>query len=126
MFDSTVGKVFHDGDVIVREGSSGENMYVVLDGRAEVLTGPEGSESRIAVLETGDFFGEMALFDREVRSASVRALGEVRMLTVDRRTLLGRIHEDPSLAFKMLEKMSERVRTLDALVAQLSPGGSEH
>jgi len=119
MLDSSVGRTFHDGDVIVREGSSGDNMYVVLDGRAEVLTGSQGSESRIALLETGDFFGEMALFDREVRSATVRALGEVRMLTVDRRTLLSRIHEDPSLAFKMLEKMSARVRNLDALVVRL-------
>ena len=124
MFDSAVGKVFHDGDVIVREGSPGENMYVVLAGRAEVLAGPVGSESRVAVLEAGDFFGEMSLFDREVRSATVRALGEVRMLTVDRRTLLSRIHEDPSLAFKMLERMSARVRDLNALVGQLRSGVS--
>jgi CRP-like cAMP-binding protein len=67
----------------------------------------------VAVLGEGDFFGEMALFDQEVRSATVRARGEVRILTLEKRTFLRRIHEDPSLAFRMLEKMSRRVRKLN-------------
>lgn len=64
----------------------------------------------LAELGEGDFFGEMALFEREIRSTTVRARGEVRLITVDKRALLRRIQEDPSLAFRILEKMSSRIR----------------
>lgn len=68
---------------------------------------------RLAVLGKGNFFGEMAIFEREIRSATVRALGKVRVLTVDKKILLRRISEDPSLALRILEKMSNRIRALD-------------
>jgi CRP-like cAMP-binding protein len=54
----------------------------------------------------------MAIFDRDVRSATVRALGEVRVLTVDKKNFLRRIHQDPSLAFRIVETMSLRIREL--------------
>ncbi len=74
------------------------------------------------MLGEGDFFGEMALFEREARSATVRALGEVRVLTVDKRTLLRRINEDPSLAFRIVQKMSGRIRELNTEVVRLKAG----
>ncbi len=73
------------------------------DGRAEV---------RIGVMEPGAVFGEMAVFEKEVRSATVRALGPARVLTIDRRTFLRRVQEDPSIAFNLLRHMSQRVRAL--------------
>lgn len=66
----------------------------------------------------------MALFDREVRSATVRAVGEVRVLSVDKRTFLRRVHEDPSLAFRILQKMSQRVRELSAELASFKAKSS--
>jgi CRP/FNR family cyclic AMP-dependent transcriptional regulator len=108
-----LGKEYRDGDLIVRQGEMGDCMYEILDGRVEVVHEREGQEVRLAVLGRGDFFGEMAIFDREVRSATVRALGSVRALTIDKRTLLRRVSEDPSLAFRILEKMSQRIRELN-------------
>jgi len=109
----TLGKVYRDGEVIVEHGKAGDCMYVIQAGQVEVLQEKEGREVRLAVLDEGDFFGEMAIFEREVRSATVRALGEVRVLTVDEDTFLRRVHEDPSLAFRVVQKMSQRVRELD-------------
>ena len=60
----------------------------------------------------------MAIFEREVRSATVRAVGEARILTVDRRTFLRRVQEDPSLAFNILRTMSGRIRELTEKLAQ--------
>jgi len=77
---------------------------------------------RLAVLAEKDFFGEMSLFEREVRSATVRALGEVRILTVDKRTFLRRIQEDPSLAFRVVEHLCHRVRRLNEELARIKPG----
>jgi CRP-like cAMP-binding protein len=113
-----LGKVFEDGEVIVRQGDIGNQMFVVQAGTVEVLLEGGSQEERLSVLGDREFFGEMALFDKEARSATVRALGEARVLTVDKRTLLKRLKEDPLLAYNLLQLMSTRVRDLnDQLVA---------
>jgi CRP-like cAMP-binding protein len=85
----------------------------------EVLQDLGGKEVRLAILDKGDFFGEMAIFEKEKRSATVRAHGEVRVLTIDKKILLRRISEDPSLALRILEKMSHRIRELDNEIVRL-------
>jgi len=115
---SPLGKMYRDGEVIVREGETGECMYVIQEGQVEVLLEKEGKQARLAVMSEGDFFGEMALIEREVRSATVRALGNVRVLSVDKVTFLRRIHEDPSLAYRILQKMSHRIRELHDLLGR--------
>jgi CRP/FNR family transcriptional regulator len=99
-------------------------MFVVQAGEVEVIREQAGREVRLAILKEGDFFGEMALFDREVRSATVRARGEARILTIDKKTFLSRVQEDPSLAFNILRTMSARIRNLDAELA-LAKGKSQ-
>jgi CRP-like cAMP-binding protein len=119
MKSSDLGRVYGDKEIIIRQGERGDYMYEILDGKVEVLQEKEGKEVRLAVLEKGNFFGEMAIFERETRSATVRALGDVRVLTVDKRILLRRISEDPSLALRILEKMSNRIRDLDNELVRL-------
>jgi CRP-like cAMP-binding protein len=67
----------------------------------------------------------MALFEKDVRSATVRPLGEVRLLTVDKKMFLRKIHEDPSLAFRIMQKMSHRIRDLNNELMRLTSGGQE-
>jgi CRP/FNR family transcriptional regulator len=119
MKTSELGKIFARGEVIIRQGDAGDIMYEILDGQVEVLQEREGKEIRLAVLDKGDFFGEMAIFEREKRSATVRALGDVRVLTVDKKILLRRISEDPSLALRILERMSRRIREMDHELVRL-------
>ena len=123
METGALGKVYRDGEVIVRQGEAGDCMYVIQTGQVEAILEKEGKEVHLAVLGEGDVFGEMALFEREERSATVRALGDVRVLTIDKRTFLRQIHEDPSLAFSILQKMSYRIRELDAELGRLKTGG---
>ena len=123
MASGELGTQYHDGDVIVRQGDTGDCLYVVQQGEIEVLQERDGKEVRLAVLKESDFFGEGSLFDRETRSATVRALGNVRVLTVDKRTLLRRIQEDPTLAYRIIETLSHRIRGLDNTVTRLSVGG---
>jgi len=108
-----LGKVYEDGEIIVRQGDKGDCMYVIQSGDVEVVEETDGNELVLAVLKEGDFFGEMAIFEQQVRSATVRARGEARVLTVDRRTLMRRIQNDPSVAFNILHTMSHRIRVLD-------------
>ena len=122
METGALGKVYRDGEVIVRQGEAGDCMYVIQTGQVEAILEKEGKEVHLAVLGEGDVFGEMALFEREERSATVRALGDVRVLTIDKRTFLRRIHEDPSLAFSILQKMCYRIRELDTELVRLKTG----
>ena len=110
MTTATIGKLYRDGDPIVCQGELGDCMDVIQEGEVEILQRKEDKEFRLAVLGEGDFFGEMALFGKEVRSATVRARGDACVLTVDKRMFLRRVHEDPSFAFRVLQTMSQRLR----------------
>ncbi len=122
MVTGGLGKVYRDGEEIVRQGETGDCMYIIQAGQAEAVQKKEGKEVRLAVLGEGDVFGEMALFERMPRSATVRALGDVRVLTIDKKTFLRQVHEDPSLAFRILQKMSYRIRELDTELFRLITG----
>lgn len=119
MNSSGLGKTYSDGQVIVQQGEMGDCMFAVQHGRLEVLKDGKGGEVRIGILEEGDIFGEMAIFERERRSATIRVLGEARVLTVDKKTFLRRVQEDPSLAFNLVRMMSKRIRSLSNEVASL-------
>lgn len=119
METGVLGKLYHDSEVIVRQGEIGDCMYVVQAGKVEVLQEKGNKQVRLAVLSEGDIFGEMAIFEREVRSATVRAMGEVRVLTVEKKNFLRRIQEDPSLAFYVVKTMSQRIRELDAELVRI-------
>jgi CRP-like cAMP-binding protein len=114
-----LGKIYQDGEDIVRQGEIGDCMYVIQEGQVEVISENNGEEVRLAIRGAGEFFGEMAIFERTVRSATVRALGQARILTIDKKKFLRRIQEDPTLAFRIVEIMSSRIRELSEEVSQL-------
>jgi len=118
MVSGALGKIYGDGEAIIRQGNSGDSMYVVQSGRVEVIQSSEAGEQHLAFLEAGDFFGEMSVFEKEVRSATVRAAGESRVLKIDKKTLLRRIREDPLLAVNLLKTMSHRIRYLNGEIAR--------
>jgi CRP-like cAMP-binding protein len=111
-----LGTLYRDGEEIIRQGEIGDCMYVVQTGRVEVVQSGEYGEQHLAFLKAGDFFGEMAVFERERRSATVRSAGESRVLKVDKKTLLRRIGEDPLLAVNLLQTLSHRIRDLNAAI----------
>jgi flavin-dependent dehydrogenase len=114
-----LGKIYHSGEIIVRQDDVGECMYFIQSGTVEVIRESDGKEVKLAELGQGEFFGEMALFEKGVRSATVRPLGEVRVLSVDKRLFLRKIHEDPALAFRIMQRMSRRIRELDKELGNL-------
>lgn len=119
MGSGDLGKTYGNGETIIRQGDVGDCMYVIQAGEVEVVREDGDKALRLAVLGEGDVVGEMALFDRETRSATVRALGEARVLTLDKRTFLRRVHEDPSVAFRIVQRMSHRIRQLNDELVRL-------
>lgn len=120
-----LGILYQDGEPIIHQGGKADSFFVILEGRVEVLIENDSTNNstpeRLAILEKGtdDVFGEMACFDDLPRSASVRALGSARVLTIERREFLQWIDEDPSMVFKILKTMSTRIRTLNEEVIRL-------
>jgi CRP-like cAMP-binding protein len=124
MEGSALGRVYADGELVVREGEPGDCMFTLQEGRLEVLANHEGrGEVQLGIMEKGAIFGEMAIFEREVRSATVRALGEARVLTIDKKSFLRRVQEDPSLAFNLVRIMSKRIRRLSGQAQDRRAGG---
>jgi CRP-like cAMP-binding protein len=119
MVAGDLGSIYKDTEIIIKQGDPGDCMYVIQDGLVEIIREFDDGEVRLAMRSTGDFFGEMALFEREVRSATVRAIGEARVLTIDKKNFLKRIHEDPSLAFRLIQTMSARIRELSTELSLL-------
>jgi len=119
MTEGALGKLYASGEQVVRQGDQGNCMYVVQAGKLEVIREEHDGQVRVNVMNAGDMFGEMSIFEREVRSATVRALGEARVLTVDKKTFLRRIEEDPPLAFNLVRIMSRRVRLLSEELASM-------
>lgn len=105
-----LGHQFSDGEIIIKQGSVGDCFYVIQEGKVEVID--EFGDNEIVVAELGetDFFGEMGIFEKDVRSCTVRAKGDARILTMDKKSLYKSIQRDPSLAFRLLEKMASRLR----------------
>jgi CRP-like cAMP-binding protein len=119
MVSGALGKIYPDGEIIIRQGDEGHCMYVIQEGQVEVVKEINGKEVRLAVRSEGEYVGEMAIFEREVRMATVRALGKARVLTVDKKNFLRRIAEDPSMAFRLVQSMSTRLRDLSEKISEL-------
>jgi CRP-like cAMP-binding protein len=114
-----LGRVYRDGEDIVTEGEVGDCMFIIQHGTADVIRNEEGEATVVDTMESGELFGEMAIVENTVRSSTVRARGEVRAITIDRKTFMRRIQEDPSLAISVLEVLCHRVRNLDNTIAHL-------
>lgn len=107
-----LGRLYEDGEAIVRQGEVGSSMFVIRSGRVGIYVESEEGRELLRHLGPGDCFGELALFDNDVRSATVEAEGSARVLTLDKRTLLRRFYEDPSLAYRVVKTLATRVRQL--------------
>jgi CRP-like cAMP-binding protein len=113
MTTGELGKVYKDGETIIKQGEKGNCMYVILEGKVEIIREKDAKEMRLAVAGEGDFIGEMAIFESEVRSATVRALGDVRAITVDKENFIRRVNQDPSIAFRLVKILIQRIREMN-------------
>ena len=94
---------------IVTAGTNADAFYVILDGKATVRAG-----NRRIPLTTGDYFGEMALLDGGVRSASVVADTEMLVMAIPRRGFLKLLESEPKIAISIMSTLAHRVRSMQA------------
>ena len=121
MRNNKLGRLYRDGEIVIHKGDEGTCLFVIQEGNVEVFDENGGSEVKIAELGASEFFGEMGLFEKDVRSCTVRAKGNAKILTIDKKNFYKTIQKDPTLAYRLLQKMSSRLRELNKKVTQSEP-----
>jgi CRP/FNR family transcriptional regulator, cyclic AMP receptor protein len=106
---ATVEKDVAAGEVIVDEGTVGMAAYVIVEGKAAVLR----RNRKFAELQPGEMFGEISLLDRLPRSATVKALTDMRLLELTQKQFDAVLKESPSTTRKLLTEMAVRLRDAD-------------
>ena len=121
-----VTKHFENGNYIFLEDSEGEQCFFVLEGSVKVTRlSKDGREVILAMLNEGDFFGEMSLLDGESRSANVIALEKTKVLTLDRNDFIEVVNDYPQIAVQLLKELARRLRKSDRQIASLSLSDAE-
>jgi CRP-like cAMP-binding protein len=116
-------ETFLQGKEIIREGDPDRRLFIVMSGTVEVVACyGQRNERRLTVLRPREYFGEMALIDDLVRSATVVAREDTELLVLDHLNLKQEIESKPSIALDMLRTLSYRVRALEKLVLQTLGG----
>jgi len=104
---------FQPGHIILREGSVGHNMYLIVEGLVEVVKGYGAEEMVLARRGPGEFFGEMALIEASPRFATVRALEPTRLLEFSEHDLRAVLVRQPLLLYRAMQVLSARLRQSD-------------
>jgi CRP-like cAMP-binding protein len=109
------------GSPIIRESEPGDLFFVILRGEVKVFVdSPDGREVVLSHLQTGDFFGEMALLEGETRSASVTALSDCDLAVLARAEFFAVLGRDFSLTRKILQTLSARLRKANEVIESMA------
>jgi CRP/FNR family cyclic AMP-dependent transcriptional regulator len=114
-------KTFKAGDIVFSQGDVGSSMYVVQSGSVQIYLPSADKDLPPVVLRdsrTGEYFGELALFDDKPRSASVRALVDTVLLELTREVLAEHLGRSTNAAMTILSEMAERLRETNAMLSQ--------
>ncbi|MBF0553549.1 MAG: cyclic nucleotide-binding domain-containing protein [Nitrospirae bacterium] len=114
-----VKETYKDGQVIIKEGGYGEGTYLIISGQVRITKKVGNDSLNIALLEKDDFFGEMSFLDRQPRSASATAVGDVQLGLIDKDFLEEEINKTSEDFRHILYTLAERLRTTSSLVVKL-------
>jgi CRP-like cAMP-binding protein len=113
----TEEKNYAKGDVIIEERTSAERFFIICKGKIEITKQFEdGEEFVLAVHSDGDFFGEMALLDEGLRSATARAVEPTTVLEITRPNFETLLYKAPVVAYHIIRELSSRLRETGALL----------
>lgn len=108
--DNEFSCTFSAGQTVFEEGQEGAEMFIIQEGEVEILKISTGGSTQLALLEEGDFFGEMAILESLPRTATARAVTDCALVRIDRHTFDQLVKHDPEIAIRMLRKLSFRLR----------------
>lgn len=112
---------FQSGETIFKQGSPGDYFFYIATGAVRIwLQLGDGGARELAVLGPGQFFGELALLDKEPRTASVEAIENCEVWMLEREEFLNLLRNNANMAVKLLQIVGNRLRRADEIIQKLS------
>lgn len=109
------------GDIIFQKDDAGQSLFIVESGSVRIyMPGAQGTDLTLAVMNAGDFFGDMSLLDGRPRSASASALANTAVLSLERNDFTSLIRARPDAALAILAVLTERLRGSDQMASDLA------
>ena len=113
-------KEYRRGEIIFFENDSEKKLYLLVDGQVKLsMLSSEGREKVMTILQAGDIFGEISLFDHDPHPLTAEVLEKARLMILDWNDLEEIIMEQPRLALKIIEALSKKTRLLTSQVRDL-------
>jgi len=107
---------FDEDEVIFEEGSTGRELFVVLDGQVEIAKLDGARKTVIVTLGKGEFFGEMAVIDGSSRSATaISAASHTRVMRINHARFVYLVSQQPAFALMVMDALSKRLRASNAV-----------
>lgn len=110
------GREYQPGDVLFREGESGEVMFVIQSGAVRITKEVGGEAKSLAVLGPGEFLGEMAILNGKPRTATATVVETTRCLVIEAKTLESMVARNAEIALRLIKKLAKRLDSADTLV----------
>lgn len=102
---------YEEGEVIITQGKGGQGLFILIEGTVKaVRTQPDGEQFQVNEFGPKDYFGELALLDDGLRTASVIATSKVKCVALTRWDFQGILKNEPEMAIDMLEELAKRFR----------------
>jgi CRP-like cAMP-binding protein len=121
---ATRRNAYEVGQTVIRMGEEGSTLHVIRRGRMNVVRDADGARPLVlASLGPGEFFGELSLFDRGPRSATVIAAADTETLSLGRSDILDIMNRYPEVALAFLSSLCQRLRTADNLLENAGRSG---
>lgn len=110
---------FAEGDTVFNEGEQGETLFLVVEGDVAVIKNLTADKQiELDSIGAGDYFGEMALFGDERRSATIKVKSAARFLTLSKQELQEIVSEYPQIALNVCRVLSMRIRHLHSKISE--------
>jgi CRP-like cAMP-binding protein len=116
-------KAFGPGEIVIQEGTKGTSAFIVLSGAVEILKSSGDKEIVVATLGEGQVFGEMGLIEDRPRSATVKAMTELRLRVIGREGFNELLQKKPSVLIPIIKSLFERLRQASDRLAERSAAG---
>ena len=109
-------KMFKKREIVFRKGDLGSQMFIIVAGSVSLTTdSDEGKELTFGILGPGDIFGEIAMLDGGVRTATVKSIESTELLVIEKRDFVPFLEKNPKVAITFLSTIASRVRAADVL-----------
>lgn len=113
-------KRYKKGEIIFFEDNNDRNLYILVEGRVMLtIFSPDGKEKVLTILQVGDIFGDMSLFDQDTHLITAEVIAEARLIIISFADLETIIRQEPGVAIKIIEALAKKTRLLTGQIREL-------